>query len=85
MNANIPIGFSRRALLGSAGVFAAVLVQTRTRAAQAKTTAAGDIEQPARAAPKAYIERAFELRRQAVETGDQAYGAAIVKDARIIG
>ena len=85
MNARIPTGSSRRALLGLAGAFAAVLVQTRTRAAQAKTTAAGDIEQPARAAPQAYIERAFELRRQAVESGDQAYGAAVVKGGRIIG
>jgi tRNA(Arg) A34 adenosine deaminase TadA len=43
------------------------------------------IEQPVRAAPEAYIDRAFELRLQAVARGDQAYGAAVVKDGKIIG
>jgi len=31
------------------------------------------------------MERAFEMRRLAVERGDQAYGAVIVKDTRIVG
>jgi len=31
------------------------------------------------------MQRAFELRRISVERGDQAYGAVIVKDGRIVG
>jgi tRNA(Arg) A34 adenosine deaminase TadA len=32
-----------------------------------------------------FIQRAFEMRRISVERGDQAYGAVIVKDGRIVG
>ena len=31
------------------------------------------------------MERAFELRRRAIERGDQPYGAVIVKDGSVIG
>ena len=31
------------------------------------------------------MERAFELRRRAIERGDQPYGAVVVKDGRIVG
>jgi tRNA(Arg) A34 adenosine deaminase TadA len=34
---------------------------------------------------QAFMQRAFELRRISVERGDQAYGAVIVKDARVVG
>jgi hypothetical protein len=44
-----------------------------------------DIVQPARPGPTGFMERAFEMRRLAVERGDQPYGAVIVKDARIVG
>jgi len=32
-----------------------------------------------------FIEAAFRMRDEAVRTGDQAYGAVVVKDGRIIG
>jgi len=31
------------------------------------------------------MERAFEMRRRAIERGDQPYGAIIVKEGRIVG
>lgn len=34
---------------------------------------------------KAFMEHAETLKRRAVEAGDQAYGAVIVKDGRIVG
>lgn len=47
--------------------------------------AAREIEQPADPGDPAFIRRAFEMRRLAVEQGDQAYGAAVVRDGRIVG
>lgn len=44
-----------------------------------------DILQPARPAPQAFMQRAFEMRRLAIERGDQPYGAVIVNSGRIIG
>lgn len=83
MKSDFPAGFSRRTVLTLAGVFAAASPLMRVEHAHANT--GGDIVQPGRATPEAYIERAFALRRQAVDSGDQAYGAAVVKDGRIIG
>ena len=42
---------------------------------------------PARAqsAAQAFMQRAFELRRISVERGDQAYGAVIVRDGKVVG
>jgi tRNA(Arg) A34 adenosine deaminase TadA len=41
---------------------------------------------PTRGADReAFMRRAFELRKLAVERGDQAYGAVIVKGGRIVG
>ena len=81
MKPNFSADLSRRRVFTAAGAFAAALTQLRIRDARADST----IVQPARAAPEAFIERAFELRRQAVDSGDQAYGAAVVKDGQIIG
>lgn len=47
--------------------------------------AALDIAQPAVPGPAAFMERAFEMRRRAIERGDQPYGAVIVKAGRIVG
>jgi len=43
------------------------------------------IEQPAEPGREAFMGRAEDMRRQAVESGDQAYGAVIVKDGQIVG
>ena len=31
------------------------------------------------------MERAYEMKRRAVQSGDQGYGAVVVKDSRIVG
>ena len=43
-----------------------------------------DIEQPARASDEAFIERAFEMRKRALQLGDQGYGAVLVRDGLIV-
>jgi len=51
-------------------------------------TAAAMLATRATAAPaghREFIEAAFRMRDEAVRAGDQAYGAVVVKDGRIIG
>ena len=43
------------------------------------------IRQPAEPGPGAFMGRAVEMKRLAVEGGDQAYGAVVVKNGRIVG
>jgi tRNA(Arg) A34 adenosine deaminase TadA len=43
------------------------------------------IVQPERPTREAFMRRALDMRRISVERGDQAYGAVIVKDGRIVG
>ncbi len=43
------------------------------------------IGQPESPTRDAFMRRALEMRRISVERGDQAYGAVIVKDGRIVG
>lgn len=40
-------------------------------------------EAPAARAP--FVAQAFEMRRRAIAAGDQAYGAVVVKDGRVVG
>jgi tRNA(Arg) A34 adenosine deaminase TadA len=40
---------------------------------------------PAHATREAFMRRAFEMRRIAVERGDQPYGAVIAKDGKVVG
>jgi len=61
---------------------AALLPAGRTRSADNGTA---DIEQPERTEDSAFIERAFALMREALDSGDQGYGAVVVRDGRIIG
>lgn len=46
---------------------------------------APEIVQPRTGGPAGIMERAFEMRRRAIERGDQPYGAVIVMGVRIIG
>jgi tRNA(Arg) A34 adenosine deaminase TadA len=43
------------------------------------------ISQPAVPGPAGFMARAFEMRRLAIERGDQPYGAVIVQGQRIVG
>ena len=44
-----------------------------------------DILQPAQKTGAAFIERAFDLQRRALDDGDQGYGAVVVRDTGIVG
>ncbi len=44
-----------------------------------------EIKQPAAPTPEAFIQYAFEMRRLASESGDQPFGAIIVKENRVVG
>jgi len=44
-----------------------------------------EIVQPRTAGRESFMERAFEMRRRAIERGDQPYGAIVVKGGRIVG
>lgn len=52
--------------------------------AMAAACAAGRVAAQAVAQMRAFMDRAFEMRRQAVAAGDQPYGAVVVKDGRIV-
>ena len=43
------------------------------------------IRQPANPVASTFMERAFEMREIAVERGDQAYGAVVVRNNQIVG
>jgi tRNA(Arg) A34 adenosine deaminase TadA len=60
----------RRAAIGLGGL-AVLALTSRVRA------------QPA--SREAFMQRALEMRRIAVERGDQAYGAVIVRDGKVVG
>jgi len=46
---------------------------------------APEIVQPKPPGRDGFMERAFEMRRRAIERGDQPYGAVVVKSGRIVG
>jgi tRNA(Arg) A34 adenosine deaminase TadA len=46
---------------------------------------ASEIVQPSKPGREGFMERAFELRRRAIERGDQPYGAVVVKGGHVVG
>lgn len=70
----------RRRLLAAG---AAVLLPAPLVRAQGREAA--PVAQPERPSREAFMRRAFDMRRISVERGDQAYGAVIVRDGRIVG
>ncbi len=72
--------FARRLALRLMGAGAALVLPTRTWA-QADTA----LVQPANPGPTAFAARALALRDQALASGDQGYGAVIVREGRIVG
>jgi tRNA(Arg) A34 adenosine deaminase TadA len=71
----------RRLLGGAAAALTSLLAPTRRAAADAGRP----IRQPAAPSRAAFMARAVELRDAAARGGDQPYGAAVVKDGRIVG
>jgi tRNA(Arg) A34 adenosine deaminase TadA len=76
---------ARRGLLlgGLAMIGASAALATGRPLAAAGGT--GEIEQPEVADPAHFMARAQAMRALAIETGDQAYGAVVVKEGRIVG
>jgi len=70
---------SRRDCLGAVAGAAIVLFGNR------RPSVASEIAQPAKTSPQAFMERAFDMKMIAQEAGDQAYGAVVVRDGKIIG
>lgn len=72
----------RRALLG-------ILAGTMTVLAAPQRSARGaeidDIAQPESTDDAGFINRAFVMQRRALESGDQGYGAVVVRDGIIVG
>lgn len=70
----------RRAVLKL--IAGALAVPFARRAAAQASSAAGPLPADAR---ETLMARAFEMRRRAIESGDQPYGAVVARDGRIIG
>jgi tRNA(Arg) A34 adenosine deaminase TadA len=68
----------RSLLLGGAALLVAPTVRGQARDLP-------PIAQPPAPLREAFMRRAFDMRRLSVERGDQAYGAVIVKDGKIVG
>lgn len=77
---------SRRRLLLGLGGFTALVLPGRLPAARENSNLLpAEIEQLSKADDREFIKRAFEMRDLAIETGDQGYGALVVRDDKIIG
>jgi tRNA(Arg) A34 adenosine deaminase TadA len=76
----VQIDPARRLLLRRVtGVAAATFVASPARSRPQ------DQPPPSGSAREGFMARAFELRKLAIERGDQSYGAVIVRDGRIVG
>ena len=75
----------RRVFIAHSGIAAIFLDSIHVSHAKTDSVSTGSIIQPQTPDDQAFIARAFEMRRLAIENGDQAYGAVIVRDNVIIG
>ncbi len=76
---------TRRALISLAGVVALFFQAFGSRRVYAAKANSDNIDQPSNRNDQSFIERAFEMRRRAVDSGDQGYGAVVVRDGIIVG
>jgi len=76
---------SKRSMLGLAGVITLVFPALWPRHGNAGSIDLAAIDQPDTSTDRSFVERAFEMRTQAIEIGDQAYGAIVVRDGIIVG
>ncbi len=71
--------------MGLTGIVALIIPGLLLRRSHAANNSLNPIVQPANKNDQAFVDRAFEMRRQAVKIGDQAYGAVVVRDGIIVG
>ena len=72
----------RRALVLA---MAAVFPLFATREGKAGISETGTIEQPEVSDETSFMARAISMRQRAIESGDQGYGAVVVRDGKIVG
>ena len=77
--------FARRNILMASGLAVSMLGSRSFALAASSQAGDGRIDQPATPGVTAFVQRAFEMRQKAIDLGDQAYGAAIVQEDRIVG
>ena len=75
----------RRALLVSGALATVIACIAGPGAASPRSRRPPSPTQPERPGPRAFIERAFAMRTKALDSGDQGYGAVVVKLGRIVG
>ncbi len=68
-----------------AGIAALIFPVFASRSSHAASSNLETIHQPSSKTDQAFIDRAFEKRREARSIGDQAYGAVVVRDGIIVG
>ncbi len=73
---------NRRRLLATLMIMLPVFASRKAQAAVAESPA---VVQPDNPGDRAFIRRAFEMCQQALESGDQAYGAVVVRDGIVVG
>jgi len=76
---------SKRVLLGLAGAAILMFPALWPRHGNAGSIDLATIDQPETSTDRSFIERAFQMRTQAIKIGDQAYGAIVVRDGIIVG
>lgn len=72
----------RRALLLA---IAAAFPLFAAREGKAGISETGTIEQPEVSDDSSFMARAISMRQRAIESGDQGYGAVVVRDGKIVG
>jgi len=68
-----------------AGIAALIIPASASHRGHAANSNLDAIDQPAGKSDQLFIDRAFEMRRQAISIGDQGYGAVVVRDGIIVG
>ncbi len=76
---------SKRVLLKLAGAAILMIPAIWARHGHAASIDLAAIDQPETSTDRSFIDRAFEMRAQAIKIGDQAYGAIVVRDGIIVG
>jgi len=77
--------YARRGLLTAAGIAFLSLGSRFCAPAHANHSDQEPILQPETSDKTAFMQRAFEMRQHALDRGDQAYGAVIVRGGSIVG
>jgi len=72
-------------MLSLAGAISLAFPVLWPRSGKATSIELTAINQPQTSTDRSFIDRAFEMRAQAIKTGDQAYGAIVVRERIIVG